>query len=190
MLQSSPKLDVVNVSSIGHLYAAATGIAYAVHIHEDRYDPVMAYASSKLANIAFTQWLVKNFGIRAYCVHPGLVDTGLWTHTTNTSIGASIHAGLSKALMKTPTQGAEAVLAVVLGAVCSQQRTVTAVPGGFHADGICGPAADTATHPAVIAELVDRSQTAIGQWWQLKGHADCTPDVIAAVSPLLNTWRC
>ena len=100
-----------------------------------------------------------------------------------------MHAVLSKALMKTPLQGAEAVLAVILGAVCSQQRKVQAVPGEFHADGMCGPAAAIATHPAVMLVLETNTKEAIGHWWDSQGRARCDDTVLAAVASLLDTWR-
>ena len=51
---------------------------------ERRYKPLLAYSISKLANVMFTYELdrrLRDRGVTANCVHPGVVNTGIWSAT-------------------------------------------------------------------------------------------------------------
>lgn len=70
--------------------------------------PGLLYYASKEANILFTKELARRLegtGVTANCLHPGLIDTGIWR-----SVPAPLSWGLyviNKAFFKTPKQGAQ-----------------------------------------------------------------------------------
>ncbi|EFN78523.1 retinol dehydrogenase 12 [Harpegnathos saltator] len=83
-LQSSaPGCRIINVSSIAHWF---------INMHfddlnmEKSYNPLLAYAQSKLANILFTKELARRLadaniqGINTYALHPGLIATDISRH--------------------------------------------------------------------------------------------------------------
>ena len=75
--QSSSIARIINVSSVVHFLGL---IRFDDINMENRYDCLKAYAQSKLANILFTSELAKRLNgtnIRAYSLHPGVVDTNL-----------------------------------------------------------------------------------------------------------------
>ena len=155
---------VVNVSSIGHWFAAG-GIDYAALQRAAAYDPVQAYADSKLANVMFSQHLAQVVGQRAFAVHPGIVDTGLWSHAAAAgSVQASFVRWLRAQVMKTPAEGAAAILACVVASTCGHGHCV-AVSGGFHADGKPCAALPIASDASAIRELMSISTQSIQQWW-------------------------
>lgn len=76
---------------------------------EESYGMVQAYGQSKLANILFTHELARRLrdtGVTANCVHPGVVATNMW----HGSDWLSRIARLFTWLYKTPEEGAESVL--------------------------------------------------------------------------------
>ena len=69
---------VITVSSEAHRGAS---INFDDLSAEEGYNPLQAYAQSKLANILFTHELARRMrdeGVLANAVHPGVVDTNLW----------------------------------------------------------------------------------------------------------------
>lgn len=77
-LKKSAPSRVINVSSAMH-YIGRINFA-SVH-GENGYGPTTAYGQSKLANILFTKELaerLKDSGVTAYCLHPGVVSTNLF----------------------------------------------------------------------------------------------------------------
>uniref|UniRef100_A0A1Q3G5I9 Alcohol dehydrogenase-16 n=1 Tax=Plutella xylostella TaxID=51655 RepID=A0A1Q3G5I9_PLUXY len=70
--------------------------------------PAYVYYQSKEANILFTRELARRLegtGVTANCLHPGLIDTGIWR-----SVPAPLSWGLSlinKMFFKTPEQGCQ-----------------------------------------------------------------------------------
>ena len=75
--QSSSIARIINVSSVVHFLGL---IRFDDINMENRYNCLKAYAQSKLANILFTRELAKRLNgtnIRAYSLHPGVVDTNL-----------------------------------------------------------------------------------------------------------------
>ncbi|PSQ99965.1 MAG: retinol dehydrogenase [Bacteroidetes bacterium SW_11_64_17] len=69
---------VITVSSEAHRGAS---INFDDLNAEEGYNPLQAYAQSKLANILFTHELARRMrdkGVLANAVHPGVVDTNLW----------------------------------------------------------------------------------------------------------------
>ncbi len=103
---------VVAVSSKGHY---ASGIRWDdPHFTEDEYDKWLAYGQSKSANSLFAVHLDKlgrDAGVRAFAVHPGIIDTELQRHLPPAELvamgwinedGTSTNPGAEK----TPEQGA------------------------------------------------------------------------------------
>jgi NAD(P)-dependent dehydrogenase (short-subunit alcohol dehydrogenase family) len=177
------KPAVVNLSSVGHLYAAADGVLFHRHQSRDGYDPVYCYASSKLANIAFTKWLSVR-GVFSLAVHPGLVDTGLWQHMSRAgSIASRIHAVMCGWLMKTPAQACTGICRVMLPG--QPDRPVS---GSYCADG-------EATIPTRIAcdarhgnELLRETHEAIVRWFHRAARSQlgsATHDLVAQYLPTL-----
>jgi NAD(P)-dependent dehydrogenase (short-subunit alcohol dehydrogenase family) len=97
---------VVTVSSEAH---RGTSIDFDDLNAEDSYGMVQAYGQSKLANVLFTHELARRLrdtGVTANCVHPGVVATNLWQG----SDWLSRLARLFTWLYKSPEEGAESVL--------------------------------------------------------------------------------
>ncbi|XP_048122910.1 retinol dehydrogenase 12-like [Alosa alosa] len=80
LLKHSAPSRVITVSSMTHPMGK---INFEDVNSEKRYFPMAAYTQSKLANILFTQELsrrVEDFGITAYAVDPGVVNTQIFRH--------------------------------------------------------------------------------------------------------------
>ncbi|XP_055703436.1 dehydrogenase/reductase SDR family member on chromosome X [Phlebotomus papatasi] len=98
---------IVNVSSCVHLMG---DIDYDNFHGSKTYYGATAYNQSKLAQILFTKHLQVLFGTRqlpvqVHAVHPGVVDTDLFVHTSSTVI-----PWFKKALFKNPEQGSRTVV--------------------------------------------------------------------------------
>ncbi|EEB07535.1 short chain dehydrogenase [Schizosaccharomyces japonicus yFS275] len=82
----SGEVRIVNVSSLGHLFAPRDGIHFEDLNMKDAYFGVYArYGQSKLANILHSLALAKRlegFGIHSFSVHPGAVHTDLYRHSS------------------------------------------------------------------------------------------------------------
>lgn len=97
---------VVTVSSEAH---RGTSLDFDDLNAEDSYGMIQAYGQSKLANILFTHELARRLrdtGVTANCVHPGVVATNIWRG----SDWLSRLARLFTWFYKTPEEGAESVL--------------------------------------------------------------------------------
>jgi len=97
---------VVTVSSEAH---RGTSLNFDDLNAEDSYGMIQAYGQSKLANILFTHELarrLRNTGVTANCVHPGVVATNLWSGGD----WLSRLARLFTWLYKSPEEGAESIL--------------------------------------------------------------------------------
>jgi NAD(P)-dependent dehydrogenase (short-subunit alcohol dehydrogenase family) len=97
---------VVTVSSEAH---RGTSLDFDDLNAEDSYGMVQAYGQSKLANILFTHELARRLrdtGVTANCVHPGVVATSMWEG----SDWLSRVMRLFTWLYKNPEEGAENVL--------------------------------------------------------------------------------
>ena len=97
---------VVTVSSEAH---RGTSIDFDDLNAENSYGMVQAYGQSKLANILFTHELARRLrdtGVTANCVHPGVVATSIWDGQD----WLSRLARLFTWLYKSPEEGAESVL--------------------------------------------------------------------------------
>lgn len=178
LCRSQPaKPAVINLSSVGHLYAAADGVSIRRHQRSDLYDPVYSYASSKLANIAFTKWLAVR-GVNSLAVHPGLVDTGLWRHVSEAgSFASRLHAGICRVLMKTPAQASSGICSVMLA--CQHDRPVS---GSYCADGYTSAAARIACDPVKCDEVMRETHAAISTWFRDKARAQLSAQTHALVA--------
>lgn len=165
---------------------AAGGIDYACHTDANKYEPVRAYADSKLANVMFSRWLgqgnLRGFEGFAFSAHPGIVDTALWKHMSNGgSIASSIHRSLRAILMKTPAESADTIVDAVLSRNCLHGTLRAKVNGSYIADSHVSVPAGVATVPAKVDELMARSCERVNAWWTLHKAAldDRTAQVIA-----------
>jgi NAD(P)-dependent dehydrogenase (short-subunit alcohol dehydrogenase family) len=97
---------VITVSSEAHRGAS---INFDNLNAEGSYNPLQAYAQSKLANILFTHELARRMqdkGVLANAVHPGVVDTNLWRGSGWISWIGRLFSGL----YKPPDEGARSVV--------------------------------------------------------------------------------
>ena len=80
LLVASAPARVVTVSSEAHRVLKT--LDFDNLQGERRYKPLLAYGISKLANVMFTYELdrrLRDRGVTANCVHPGVVNTGIWS---------------------------------------------------------------------------------------------------------------
>ena len=80
LLVASAPARIVTVSSEAH--RALETLDFDNLQGERRYKPLLAYSISKLANVMFTYELdrrLRDRGVTANCVHPGVVNTGIWS---------------------------------------------------------------------------------------------------------------
>jgi NAD(P)-dependent dehydrogenase (short-subunit alcohol dehydrogenase family) len=126
---------IVNVSSMGHSMwgVPCNATHYGQMCQQNTYDPWKAYSLSKTANILFAHELQRRYGtshqIRAYSLHPGVVNTELDRHIGIANLVRSAIVPFRRLLLKTPVEGAQTNLYCAL----SNQ----AEPGGYHVD--CQP---------------------------------------------------
>ncbi|CZT12605.1 related to enoyl-CoA hydratase/isomerase [Rhynchosporium graminicola] len=82
---------VISLSSLGHLGAPSSGIAFPdLQTEMKSYSTWTRYGQSKLANILYAKALQKRYGvkgIKAVAVHPGVVDTDLYKSTLGGFMG-------------------------------------------------------------------------------------------------------
>ncbi len=80
-------------------------------MRERRYDPMEAYTQSKTAVVMFTYELARRLrgtGVTVNCVNPGLIRTNLGRDSPRGAL--RLFLALMRPLMKSPDQGAQAVL--------------------------------------------------------------------------------
>ncbi|XP_041670126.1 retinol dehydrogenase 12-like [Cheilinus undulatus] len=131
MKRSAPG-RIVMVSSIAH----RLGTINLDDINSEKsYDRKLAYSQSKLANVLFARTLAKKLegtGITTYSLHPGIVQSELWRHT---SAPMQLLMKLAGPIIKTAPQGARTVI------YCAVEPSLAKQSGGYYSD--CGP-----TNPA------------------------------------------
>ncbi|XP_044265896.1 retinol dehydrogenase 12-like [Tribolium madens] len=115
-LKESAPSRIVNVSSVAH----KKGKINKEDLNsEQNYDPAVAYAQSKLANILFTKELAKRLegtGITVNAVHPGIVNTEITRHMSffNSWLAAILIKPIIWPFIKNPHQGAYTVVYAAL----------------------------------------------------------------------------
>lgn len=97
---------IVNVSSCAHLNGTINFEDF--NCQEDYY-PITAYNNSKLAQVMFTKYLQtwldnEQIHVQTNSLHPGVVDTELFEHTSSTSIG-----WFKKLLFKSAEEGSRTI---------------------------------------------------------------------------------
>ena len=103
-IKNSSPARIINVSSDAH---RTFKINFSDIEYEKRYFSFKAYSQSKLANILFTKKLsqvLRGTGVTVNCLHPGMVDTGLFDKMPR------IITGVMKPFMLTPAKGAETII--------------------------------------------------------------------------------
>ncbi|XP_071962136.1 retinol dehydrogenase 13-like isoform X2 [Antedon mediterranea] len=108
-LKNSQPSRIITVSSIAHERGE---IEFDDLNCEKNYDKSFAYSDSKLANVLFTHELnkrLKDTGVTANCLHPGIVKTFIGRHTGlhNSYFSMSILGPIFWMFVKTPKQGAQ-----------------------------------------------------------------------------------
>eukprot|EP01122_Echinamoeba_exundans_P010263 TRINITY_DN3801_c0_g1_i1.p1 TRINITY_DN3801_c0_g1~~TRINITY_DN3801_c0_g1_i1.p1 ORF type:complete len:319 (+),score=63.80 TRINITY_DN3801_c0_g1_i1:23-958(+) len=105
-LKSSAPARIVNVSSSAHrMDPKSIHTIYDDINLEKKYSSWSAYSRSKLANVLFSNALNRKLagsGVTSYALHPGVIYTGLWQHTS----GGSIFGVLGRPFLKSGQQGA------------------------------------------------------------------------------------
>ncbi|XP_065347539.1 retinol dehydrogenase 12-like [Cloeon dipterum] len=118
VLESAPA-RIVNLSSVAHL----GGKVNFEDLQSTRsYNAVLAYNQSKLCNVLFTlelQERLKDTGVVAYAVHPGVVATELGRHLP---CGCSWAFKKFGWILKTPVQGAQTTLHCALDEKLAEQN--------------------------------------------------------------------
>ncbi|XP_059473313.1 retinol dehydrogenase 12-like [Neocloeon triangulifer] len=106
-IKESAPARIVNVSSTAHLFGK---VKFDDLQSKKSYSPTKAYGQSKLCNILFTSKLtdqLKDTGVVAYAVHPGVVSTELGRHLEG---GTSWILNKLDWAKKTPVEGAQTTL--------------------------------------------------------------------------------
>ncbi|KAG5654833.1 hypothetical protein KAF25_009210 [Fusarium avenaceum] len=111
---------VVNLSSSGHnLGGINDGNDYA--FQSGNYDPTIAYAQSKTANIYMANEIERRYGashLHATSVHPGIIHTGLTRHMPPDAFKGMEHVWPT---MKNAEQGAATTVWAAVGKVWEQE---------------------------------------------------------------------
>lgn len=109
--ENRERARIVNVASYAHEMGSMN---WEDMNWEKNYDPVKAYAQSKLANIMHAKALARRLNeegakVNVYALHPGVIKTDLYSHTNNRWWGKIIGTNnpLNKLFYKTPMQGAQ-----------------------------------------------------------------------------------
>ncbi len=87
-LKKSKEPRIINVSSIAHFFFGK--IDWTNYNSEKYYNRLEAYSRSKLSNIYFSMALTEKvfptLNIKAFSVHPGIVDTDLYRHFRGSTV--------------------------------------------------------------------------------------------------------
>ena len=151
---------IVNLSSGGHRFGDVD-LDDPNFEHQD-YDPWVGYGRSKTANILFAVELdrrLRDRGVRAAAVHPGMIATELARHLTEESIASLVAArGDRKVVRKEVDAGA--ATSVWAGVVADAD----AVGGRYCEDCAVSPVVtDGSASPGVMAYALD-PDTAAALW--------------------------
>ncbi|KAK7869614.1 hypothetical protein R5R35_009988 [Gryllus longicercus] len=115
-LKISAPSRIVTVSSIAH----QRGTINKTDLNSEKeYKPNVAYEQSKLANVLFNLELskrLKDTGVTANCLHPGIVDTEIFRHMSfaKSSFTGYILRPLIWPFIRTPLQGSQTTLFAAL----------------------------------------------------------------------------
>jgi NAD(P)-dependent dehydrogenase (short-subunit alcohol dehydrogenase family) len=144
MVRNAAPSRIVNVSSGAHL---SGHLAFADLQSERGYSGWRAYCQSKLANVLFTDELAHraaDMGVRANCLHPGTVQTGL-AQNNRSLLQLAIWFG--GPFLLTPKQGADTVI------WCASSPEVEGVSGRYFYKRVPAVKAPEAEDPAIATRL-------------------------------------
>lgn len=158
-------LDLLKRSAPSRILVVSSRLYKHGHINfedlssERSYDKAYAYSRSKLANLLFTCELARRLegsGVTVNSLTPGIVRTNLGRHVHVPALAKPLFHLLSRALFKSPEQGAET--AVFL----ASSPDVDGVQGKCFAD--CRPQVllDKATDQDMASKLWDMSEIMVG----------------------------
>ncbi|XP_059468766.1 retinol dehydrogenase 14 [Neocloeon triangulifer] len=127
-------IDLLKKSKPSRIVVVASSLYVIKHLTLDEVNlvdglPALMYYRSKFANIAFTLELARKLegtGVTANCLHPGLVDTGIWR-----SVPFPMNLGLKviiKGFFKTPKEGAQTTIHL------AASKEVEGVSGKYFSD--------------------------------------------------------
>jgi NAD(P)-dependent dehydrogenase (short-subunit alcohol dehydrogenase family) len=109
-LRAAAPARVVIVASRAHRRASGEEVLATLdsdpQFRKRRYQPLVAYGASKLANILHTKALVRRLagsGVTPYCLHPGVIATDLVKHM---GLGGKIYRLVGPLFLKSVAQGA------------------------------------------------------------------------------------
>ncbi|MFD5112894.1 oxidoreductase [Streptomyces sp. NPDC058220] len=108
LLPALLRSDASRVVTVSARVARSRGTTFDDVASERKYTPMGAYTKSKLANVVFTQELVRRAhgtGLTAVAVHPGAAMTGIQRHVPRV-IKAIVSGVIEPLIMQTPTQAA------------------------------------------------------------------------------------
>jgi len=168
LINGSPS-RVINLSSAGHKFGPFNFSD--PNYHQREYDKWQAYGESKTANVLFSVGLdlrMREHGVRAFAVHPGMIMTNLARHLEAADITALTDRSSSSEPLafKTPEQGAATT-------VWAATTSVLALEGGQYLEdchiaqaaesGSSSGVESYAVDPAVAEELWSLSEDLVGQ---------------------------
>ena len=144
--KAAPGARIVNVSSVLHRRAKI----YWDDINWERntFNSLAAYSQSKLANILFTRELARTLrdeGITAYALHPGVVATEASRHIKEYLGIFSFLANTLHLFGKTPESGAQTTI------FCAVDESIREETGKYYAD-----CRETATCPVALSNPEDQ----------------------------------
>jgi NAD(P)-dependent dehydrogenase (short-subunit alcohol dehydrogenase family) len=128
LMMQSPDPRVVVVSSMAH----ASGLPLEIINDKNHFDPYSAYSWSKLANILYTfklAGLLKDRGITANCLHPGVINTKLLKAGWG-PVGAPVETGADTSVFLATSEKVRGVT----GKYFSNMREKTPAKAAFDID--------------------------------------------------------
>ena len=146
--KAAPGARIVNVSSVLHKRAKI----YWDDINWERntFSSLAAYSQSKLANILFTRELARTLredGITAYALHPGVVATEASRHVKQYLGFFSFLANIFDLFAKTPESGAQTTI------FCAVDESIREETGKYYAD-----CREAATCPVALSNQEDQKK--------------------------------
>jgi NAD(P)-dependent dehydrogenase (short-subunit alcohol dehydrogenase family) len=154
LLVASAPARVVTVSSEAH--RALKTLDFDNLQGERRYKPLLAYSISKLANVMFTYELdrqLRERGVTANCVHPGVVNTGIWGATRGF---VRLLLRFAQLFMISPERGARPLIKLASDPDCA------AVSGCYFEKEKAVPSSPLSYDTAVAARLWEASAEMVG----------------------------
>jgi len=160
--ESGPGSRVVTLSSLAHRRGFKFNISDLM-MDQKPYDKWEQYGNAKLANILFTKELanqLKDSGVTAYAVHPGVVMTELGRSLDSTTEQLFVllaHYTPLRYAFKTPTEGAQTTIH------CAVSEDVANESGQYYADCAKSPLlVPQASDEALAKQLWDVSMELTG----------------------------